>query len=290
MDVKILMYLDLYIIDGTINLDQHPCFNNLNTFPEFQEGLEQFKYHLKQLVTNQVDVTFYKFGDGDYRFLTAQEIGSAKPGNRALSLPYSKIDLQSHRDGANKCDFYTCELYPENRKMFSEVIKETIDYPAEYGYGLVGNKWLMKEFQSCIGLIGAKPKLMLVEELMNYSEYQDYLGLKKFTDYIHFPQKFAADDLDKLEEVVKPQLEKSTSRIFLVGIGHAKSGILYKFSEWKPKSVFLDVGAGIDMIAGCLNIRRPYAGDWTNYSIEGYDYSDIDYLRYSGEGKQIILK
>ena len=98
--------------------------------------------------------------------MTAQEIGSAKPGNRALSLPYSKIDLQSHRDGANKCDFYTCELYPENRKMFSEVIKETIDYPAEYGYGLVGNKWLMKEFQSCIGLIGAKPKLMLVEELM----------------------------------------------------------------------------------------------------------------------------
>ena len=43
------MYLDLYKIDGTINLDQHPCFNNLNTFPEFQEGLEQFKYHLKQL-------------------------------------------------------------------------------------------------------------------------------------------------------------------------------------------------------------------------------------------------
>ena len=65
--------------------------------------------------------------------------------------------------------------------------------------------------------------------------------------------------------------------------------ILHKFSEWKPDSVFLDVGAGVDMIAGCINIRRPYAGDWTNFRIKNYDYSNIDYLKYAGEGKEIIL-
>jgi|TARA_R110000851_G_scaffold104219_3_gene221750 hypothetical protein len=281
--------LDLYKIEGTENLDSHSCFSNPDSFPQFQEGLDIFKSHIKQLVNDKESKTFYKFGDGDYRFLTAQEVGSAKPGIRALSLPYSEIDLQAHRDGANKCDFYTCEIYPENRKMFAEVIGGNIDYPAEYGYGLVANRWLISEFESCIGLVGAKPKLMVVEELMKYSEYQDYLGLEKFTDYIHFPQKFAADDLNELEKFVRPQLEKSTSRIFLVGIGHAKSGILHKFSEWKPNSVFLDIGAGIDMIAGCINIRRPYAGDWTNYRIKNYDYSNIDYLRYSGEGKHEIL-
>jgi len=281
--------LDLYKIKGTINLDTHPCFNDKNTFPQFQEGLDLFKNHLEQLVESRGSATFYKFGDGDYRFLTAQEVGSAKPGNRALSLPYSKIDLQSHKDGANKCDFYTCELYSENKQMFSYVIDRDINYPAEYGYGLVANKWLMSEFQSCIGIIGAKPKVMIIQELMQHSEYQNYLGLEKFNDYIYFPQKFAADDLDKLESTVRPQLEKSTSKIFLLGIGHAKNGILHKFSEWKPNSVFLDVGAGIDMIAGCINIRRPYAGDWTNYRIKKYDYSDIDYLRYSGEGKEIVL-
>ncbi len=281
--------LDLYKIKGTINLDTHPCFNDKNTFPQFQEGLDLFKNHLEQLVESRGSATFYKFGDGDYRFLTAQEVGSAKPGSRALSLPYSEIDLQAHKDGANKCDFYTCELYPENKQMFSDVIDRDINYPAEYGYGLVANKWLMNEFQSCIGILGAQPKVMIIQELMEYSEYQDYLGLEKFKDYIYFPQKFAADDLDKLESIVRPQLEKSTSKIFLLGIGHAKSGILHKFSEWKPNSIFLDVGAGIDMIAGCINIRRPYAGDWTNYRIKKYDYSDIDYLRYSGEGKEIVL-
>ena len=66
----------------------------------------------------------------------SQEIGSAKPGNRALSVSYSEINLESHRDGANKCDYYTCEIYPENRLMFSEVIKKEISYPTEYGYGL----------------------------------------------------------------------------------------------------------------------------------------------------------
>ena len=281
--------LDLYKIKGTINLDTHPCFNNKNTFPQFQEGLDLFKNHLKQLVESQDSATFYKFGDGDFRFLKAQEVGSAKPGSRALSLPYSEIDLQAHKDGANKCDFYTCELYPENRMMFSEVINNDINYPSEYGYGLIGNKWLLNQFQSCIGLVGAKPKLQLIEELMDYSKYQDYLQLRKFMDYIYFPQKFAADDLDELESVVRPQLEKSKSKIFLVGIGHAKSGILYKFSKWKPESVFLDLGAGIDMIAGCINIRRPYAGNWTNYRIKKYDYSEIDYLRYSGEGKEVVL-
>lgn len=281
--------LDLYKIDGTINLDKHSCFNDENTFPQFQEGLELFKNHLKQLVESRDSATFYKFGDGDYRFLTAQEVGSAKPGNRALSLSYTEIDLQAHKDGANKCDFYTCELYPENKQMFSDVIDRDINYPAEYGYGLVGNKWLLNEFRSCIGLVGAEPKLHLIEELMTYSEYQDYLGLEKFKDYIYFPQKFAADDLDKLESIVRPQLEKSTSKIFLLGVGHVKSGILHKFSEWKPNSIFLDVGAGIDMIAGSINIRRPYAGDWTNYRIKKYDYSNIDYLRYSGEGKEVVL-
>ena len=84
-------------------------------------------------------------------------------------------------------------------------------------------------------------------------------------------------------------MEKSTSDIFLLGIGHAKSGVLHKFKKYK-KAIFMDVGAGIDMIAGCININRPFAGSWVNYRIEGYDYTNIDYLRYSGEGEHIFLR
>ena len=269
-----------YTIPGTVNLDGHKCFNNPDTYDDFHGDLIKFQTNLIDLVDNKVSATFYKFGDGDYRFLKGISVGSAKPGNRALSKPYSEINLELHNNNAQKCDYYTCEIYPENRKEFREVIKREIDYPAEYGYGLVGNKWLTKTFKGKIGVIGAQPKLELIQKLLEYNEYKDYLGLDKFEDYIYFPQKFAADNLDKLETIIKPQLERSTADIFLLGIGHAKSGILYKFKQFKS-AVYLDVGGGIDMLAGCINTKRPYAGAWINFRLRNFDYSTIDYMNYN---------
>ena len=278
-----------YEIEGTINLDSNPCFQSNETYPKFQEDLDKFKSHLKQLVDDKESKTFYKFGDGDYHFLNRNEVGSAKPGNRALSESYDNINHQAFIDGSKLNDYYTCEIYPENRKMFKEVIGgREVDYPAEYGYGLVANKWFFKEFSGRIGLIGASEKLYLIEELMKYDEYKEYLGLDNFNDYIHFPQKYACDDIDMVEEFVGNQLKESNSDIFHLGIGHSKSAILHRFKKYTD-AVFMDVGAGIDNIAGCINIGRPYAGDWTNYRIKDYDYSNIDYLRYSGDGKEIIL-
>ena len=283
------MNLSLYHIDETNNLDSHVCFKNPSTYPNFQEDLINFKSHLKELVDNNKSKTFYKFGDGDYHFLKKNEIGSAKPGNRALAKSYNEINHQEFIDGAQLNDYYTCEIYPENRQMFKEVItNKEVNYPAEYGYGLVSNKWFFKEFGGKIGLIGASEKLYLIEELMKYDEYKEYLGLDKFNDYIHFPQKYACDNIDMVEEFVGNQLKESNSDIFLLGIGHSKSAILHRFKKYTD-AVFMDVGAGIDNIAGCINIGRPYAGDWTNYRIKDYDYSNIDYLRYSGEGKEVVL-
>ncbi len=278
----------IYNIENTVNLDTNPCFNSENTYPDFQEDLSKFKTHLCTSVRHGESETFYKFGDGDYYFLTKQEVGSAKPGNRAISVSYDDINHSEFTEGATKNDYYTCEIYPENREMFEEVIGKQIDYPAEYGYGLVANKWFFKQFSGRIGLIGASEKLNLIQELMNYDEYKEYLGLDNFTDYIHYPQKYACDDINLVEEFIGNQLKESQSNIFLLGIGHSKSGILHKLKKYKD-AVYMDVGAGIDNIAGCINIRRPYAGDWTNYRIKDYDYSQIDYLRYSGEGKEVIL-
>ena len=43
------MYLDEYKIEGTVNNDQNPCFNNADTYPEFQDKLEEFKKFLMML-------------------------------------------------------------------------------------------------------------------------------------------------------------------------------------------------------------------------------------------------
>ena len=284
------MYLDQYKIEGTINNDQNPCFHDETTYPKFQEELEEFKHLLIELVYLNEPKTFYKFGDGDYYFLNKIPTGSATPGRRALSKSYDEINHDAFVKGAQECDYYTCEIYPENRVNYLDVIQRRIDYPAEFGYGLVANKWLLKTFAGQIGLIGAGLKLNIIKNLMEAPQYQEYLGLEKFEDYISLPQKFACDDLEATEEMVASQLIKSTSKIFLMGMGHVKSGLIHRLSKYR-NAVFLDVGASIDALAGIIDVDRPYAGDWTNYQIDDVQlYKGIDFLAYEGKGKHIILE
>ena len=284
------MYLDQYKIEGTINNDQNPCFHDETTYPQFQEELEEFKHLLIELVYLNEPKTFYKFGDGDYYFLNKIPTGSATPGRRALSKSYDEINHDAFVKGAQECDYYTCEIYPENRVNFMDVIQRRIDFPAEFGYGLVANKWLLKTFAGQIGLIGAGLKLNIIKNLMEAPQYQEYLGLEKFEDYISLPQKFACDDLEATEKMVASQLVKSTSKIFLMGMGHVKSGLIPRLKKYR-NAVFLDVGASIDALAGIIDVDRPYAGDWTNYQIDDVQlYKGIDFLAYEGKGKHIVFE
>ena len=284
------MYLDQYKIEGTINNDQNPCFHDETTYPKFQEELEEFKNLLIELVYLNEPKTFYKFGDGDYYFLNKIPTGSATPGRRALSKSYDEIDHDAFVKGAQECDYYTCEIYPENRVNYLNVIQREINFPAEFGYGLVANKWLLKTFAGQIGLIGAGSKLNIIKHLMEAPQYQEYLGLEKFEDYISLPQKFACDDLVATEEMVASQLIKSTSKIFLMGMGHVKSGLIHRLSKYR-NAVFLDVGASIDALAGIIDVDRPFAGDWTNYQIDDVQlYKGIDFLAYEGKGKHLVLE
>ncbi len=90
--------------------------------------------------------------------------------------------------------------------------------------------------------------------------------------------------------MVGEQLEKSTSKIFLMGMGHVKSGLIHRLKKYTD-AVFLDVGASIDAIAGIIDIDRPYAGDWINYQIDEIQlYDGVDLLAYDGKGKHIILE
>ena len=284
------MYLDEYKIEGTVNNDQNPCFHNPDTYPEFQKKLEEFKKLFLELVDNNESKTFYKFGDGDYYFLQKMPVGSATPGRRALSKSYESIGHERFVEGAQLCDYYTCEIYPENIAHYKEVIQRDIDFPAEYGYGLVTNKWLLQTFAGKIGLIGANTKMNIIQNIMEAPQYQEYLGLEKFEDYISLPQKFACDDLDATEKMVGEQLEKSTSKIFLMGMGHVKSGLIHRLKKYTD-AVFFDVGASIDAIAGVIDTDRPYAGDWTNYQIDEPSlYEGVDLLAYEGKGKHITLE
>jgi hypothetical protein len=139
-------------------------------------------------------------------------------------------------------------------------------------------------------LIGAGSKLNIIKHLMEAPQYQEYLGLEKFEDYISLPQKFACDDLEATEKMVASQLMKSTSKIFLMGMGHVKSGLIHRLPKYR-NAVFLDVGASIDALAGIIDVDRPFAGDWTNYQIDDVQlYKGIDFLAYEGKGKHLVLE
>ena len=285
------MYLENYKIEGSINNDTDPCFHDVNTYPLFQEKMEEFKKLLIELVDNKESKTFYKYGDGDYFFLTKQSVGSAAPGKRALSKGYININHEQFVEGAQLCDYYTCEIYPTNKDRFEQVINRKIDFPAEYGYGLVANKWLFKQFSGKIGLIGADTKINIIENLMEAEQYQEYLGLEKFEDYVRLPQQFACDDIDATEKMVGEQLQKTSSKIFLMGMGHVKSGLIHRLKKYTD-AVFLDVGSSIDAIAGIIDVNRPFFGDWTNYQInEPPLYEGVDFLQYdSSIGKHLVLE
>jgi hypothetical protein len=275
---------EIYKIEGAEhNHGGKTYLNDKKFFPEFQERLKEFKNQIINQVENNEGKSYVHFGDGDYFFLKNIPVGSARPGKRALSVPYNQIDITPFREGWLNADYHCVEYLEKGMpEKLNELYPSQKTIPTEFLYGLTSNKWFFKKFKGKIGLIGAGPKLDLIKELMKHKKYQEYLGLEKFNDYIKIPQKFACDNLNNTINMVKEQLEKADpdTRVYLYGVGHVKSGLMHHLPNIK-KAIYLDVGAGIDGIAGLLDPDRPYAKGWINHRLKDYDYSKLDLLNYN---------
>ena len=279
----------IYQIDESRYLASDREYRDPNVFPLFQTELQEFKQKLIDFHQSRIPLTLYKFGDGDYNFLKQVPVGSAQPGKRALSLDYGQIDMNKFIEGSKKCDLYVCEILNRNRKLFTKDFEgKEPDYPAEFLYGLLANRWLLKNLGSKIGLIGANSKISIVKRLMEHPQYQEYLGISEFTDFISIPQKYACDNVEEVSEAVRRQLEISTSEVFLVGVGHVKSGLLHRLPNFRS-AIYLDVGSGIDALAGIVDPYRPYFADWQNFRLRDPElYDAVDYLQYSG-GNEVYI-
>jgi hypothetical protein len=284
-------YSKNYKIEGSLNLDAHYIFKNPLAFPFFKGGFERFKNELVKSVSMDLATAYYKFGDGDFHFLKGNQIGSAAPGRRALGRKLTEEELSIFQGRAQLVDNYMCEIYPYMRLAFGEVLinKKNV-IPAEYAYASISTRWIFREFGNSIGLIGSAQKLDLIKEMMEFSEYQEYLGIESFADYIKIPQQFSCDDLPKRMRELTQQLKNSKSKIFLLGVGHLKSGILSELPKIR-NAVYLDVGTGIDAIAGIIDPKRPFYGDWCNYFIPKHPlYDQIDFLNYSFQNRKSLVK
>lgn len=258
------------------------------TYPGFQYDLDHFKTLLVDRHERRQATSFYKFGDGDYYFLKQKQVGSAKPGVRALSKKLSRKSINEYREGAQNCDFYMCEIDSLNRRRFRKVISRQLDFPAEFVYGLMASRWLLRSFSNRIGIIGADLKLDIIKALINYEEVKKYYFNDSFIDYIKIPQKFACDDLKLVRASLRDQLSSSTATVFLVGVGHLKSAILHELPRIHP-ALYIDVGSGIDALAGIIDTNRPYFGSWQNFQIPDQSfYHDIDYLNFDFQNIHVL--
>jgi hypothetical protein len=150
-------------------------------------------------------------------------------------------------------------------------------YPLEAVYALVATKWVFRTFPNEIGIIANEEKIKIVNRLMENDEYRKYIGVESFCDYIPVPQIGAADDLFGLSKTVGEKIVKSKAKIFLVGVGSVKTGLLPLLKGYSD-AIFIDVGCGIDALAGIVCQERPYFADWINYRMKNYDYSKVDFM------------
>ena len=256
----------------------------------FQEGLKSFQVRLTTSVAEPRSETYLKFGDGDYYFLRGIPLGSASPGKRAISKPLSDRALAFYGSQASRADFYLCENLLPNRAMFHSIFRRQPDFPAEYTYGLLASRWLTKEFAGSVGLIGSASKVKLVRRLLEFQEYRDYLGLDGFEDYVEIPDLYAADEPTRSSVAVGEQLARATSKIFLVGVGHLKSALFAELGSYRA-AVYLDVGSGIDALAGIIDTNRPYMQNWINYQLDSRTpYENLDYLNFNNQNIKILSR
>lgn len=334
-----------YFIQG-ISTDNSSHKNNFHKVglsrESLQESFTKLKNFVKEKVSNNKGFSILRGGDGDYFFLRQIALGSAKPGRRALTTTYDKIDIELFRNLFWQNDEIALNLEKrEHRdwmkfiivdffeKIFSKIFHRPVKalkngkvayaidriltpitfggliplliayiysfkkgkayykkakdiitnkvIPSEAVYALVATRWIFKNFKNQIGIIASENKGTLIKELMRSKEYQEYLGTDIFTDYILVPEKGAANDVINLSKKLEEQVKKSSAKIFLVGAGSSKLALI-PLLKLHSNAVFIDVGCGVDAIAGIVCQERPYFAEWTDYRIKNYDYSKIDFM------------
>jgi hypothetical protein len=149
--------------------------------------------------------------------------------------------------------------------------------PFEAMYALVSTKWIFRNYKDEIGIIASAEKNSVIKELMKHTEYKNYIGTDNFTEYIDVPAKGAADDVMNLGRQIGEKIKNSKTKIYLVGAGSSKLALMPLLKNYSD-AVFIDVGCGIDAIAGIVCQERPYFAEWTNYRVRTYDYSKIDFM------------
>lgn len=278
-----------YRIKGCATYNHRDLAELKNPFA-FKGNLEMYYQDLKNIIIsnlkNKKAYSILRLGDGEAYFLQRKYMGNIQR-RHLTSKKTEDLDLNKWRESYLNNDLRTFDLNWSLRKLWKPIegliIKRDF-FPLNTVYAIVASREVFSISKKIkIGLIGPKSKLDLIQELIKFPQYQNYLGVDKFYNYVYVPQRGACNDVEDLFVKVSNQVGQERCDLYLVGMGIAKMIILSKLKQ-ESNAVFLDIGSGIDAIAGIVPKDRPYFGLWTNYKIQDYDYSKIDMLtQYVGD-------
>lgn len=274
-----------YSIPGTLCLHKEQnsgAYLDKDFWPNFYEDVEEFKNNLIDKVENNVPYTVLRVSHSEFIALRAGFTGAPQGGNfkgrHSANDTVSPELFELMLNTIHNADRVSTQIgydflqwmnevnnYSESRdKWMIRPLNQIVDIPMDVIYALLANKWFFKTFKNKIGIIGAGPKVEAIRELMKYPQYREYIGCDYFTDYISIPQRQALDS--DVDEVVERELKNATGKVFLLGAGVSKLKFYDKLKK-SHNAVYIDVGHGIDMIAGHGDKYRPYCGNWVNYRV-----------------------
>jgi len=144
----------------------------------------------------------------------------------------------------------------------------------EFVYSLLSSKWILNNFKNKISLIGGSGRMELIQKLMTNEEYRNYVNQDKFNDYISVPELQGCQYMETTLDTIKKGLKYSKSEIVLFGMGISKLGIINKLKECH-NAIYIDIGHGMDCLAGLGNPIRPYFGLWKNYRLKEINYNNV---------------
>lgn len=168
------------------------------------------------------------------------------------------------------------------RFLFPQVKNEF--FPINIIYGLIASRRLFRLFPSAsFGIIGAAEKLSLISRLCLSQDYRDYLGVSQpFQVYVPIPQRHSCDRIDDLEHTVLSTVNQAPKcDIYLLGMGISKIYLMQPLRQ-ETSSIVLDIGHGMDALAGIVPLSRSFMGDWTNYRYPGVNLENLDLLTERG--------
>jgi hypothetical protein len=235
----------------------------------FQEYYNNIFNEIEDSLKNNRPFSVIRSGDGEAYFLQEKYIGNIV--KRHLTVKDINIDTEIWIKKYLRNDIITYDANLSLRRLWTPIVgKDVIKdyYPLHVVYALIANRDIFSILKDKkIGLIGSIKKLNIISELMNHKQYRDYTKISEIQSYIGIPDVGACNYPDKILNDILKKSAKNPCDIYFVAAGISK---IYFMSELRDKlnCIVIDIGSGMDALAGIIPKDRHCFGKWVNYKIQ----------------------